>query len=96
MNEIRRIYQQNPLQAITLTISVIASCLATLIALAVWQSTLTKRVDAVETTVTTQQSTLNLILEKVNTIDARGQINTQRVDDTNSTVALIYSILKDK
>ena len=96
MNEIRRLYQQNPLQAITLIISVIASCIATLVAMAVWQSTLTKRVDAVETTVTTQQGTLNLILDKVNAIDARGQVNSQRVDDTNSTVELIYSILKDR
>lgn len=94
MNEIKRIYQANRLQTITFVISIIVAVISTIVAFIIWQQAITLRVMAVETTISSQQATLQIISEKLDVLGSRGMINTQRIQDTNDKVYLIYQFFK--
>lgn len=96
MNELKRIYRENPFQTISLAFSFCAAIISLIVASAVWQSTINKRVDAIEIDANLQQTILHSIDEKLDDINSRGMVNSQRIVDTNDKVGLIYELIKVK
>ncbi len=92
--EIKKTITLHPLEAIGFFGSMCAAIISFVVYIAVWQSTITNRVTADESNISDQSMVLQKVNDTLNTINTRGEVTSQKVNDINDKVNLIYEAIK--